>query len=630
MLTERERQVRRPSIPAGLGRALWTRLTSAAAMTRAEFAVAAAAIAVVAVVVFGSHAFNGGFLMDDWSNAAKSRYLASCCHVGQTGEGAGWPSQYKNMLNDGPAAYHLGLPVVVPVVHFMFGVHMGFHLLLAILLGAAMSLAAYVLMRALGLRPLHAGVIATLAMLFPWSDSLKLWAMAGFNQIAVVLWVVGLFAAFRGLRASSTARAVGWHALATAIYVTAILMYELVGGLVIASAAFYLLRRASWRQALVRLPVDVLTAYLALTYVKENTVPRPVLGVSESIDHARTIVDQAFTLLALAAMPFGQPARNIVVGLIAAALVAGLVALWRLPAADPARAAVRRWLIVAAAGIVVVGAGYITLAPAHYGAPLDLGIENRVNMVSAFGYVAIVYAAASISCVLLLGAWRRRPALAPAVALALSALIAIGYLARIDTDKDNYARAYNEGQLVLDGIGRATGGKPQQRLSDLRVRKCVVRGARRPGVRVDMGPDPGREGALPGPVTRRVPDHARRDVQVREGTHVPGERVRHRSRRGGAYRARVLRRRPDGTGRADRLEAGVRRHPGQVQARPSGQRRGLRALGRRARDPARVALRQEAEDLTWPALAWRRCAHRRSGARAQPSACADAPARRPR
>ena len=443
-----------------LARSVWSRLTSAGRLTRAEFAVCAAVLTLVGLAFFGSHAVNGGFLMDDWSNAAKSRYLASCCYVGQTGQGAGWPSQFHNMLGDGPAGYHLGLPVVVPVVHFVFGVHMGLHLLLAILLGVGMALAAYALMRAVGLEPLPAGVIAALALAFPWADSLRLWAMAGFNQIAVILWVVGVFAAFRGLRERSTVRAVAWHALALAIYVLAILMYELVGGLVIASVVFYLLRRASWRQALVRLPFDVVTAYLALTYVKNNTLPRPILSVSETIDHARQIAEQAFTLLALTAFPFGQPSRNIVVGLIVLALLAGLVAWWRLPEDDPVRGRVRRWLVVTAAGVAVVGAGYVTLAPAYYGTPLDVGIENRVNMVSAFGYVAIVYAAASIAG-LLIARDRRRPALAPALALGLAAVVAVGYFARVDTDKENYAAAYEEGQRVLDGISRATEGKPK-------------------------------------------------------------------------------------------------------------------------------------------------------------------------
>ena len=443
-----------------LARSVWSRLTSAGRLTRAEIAACAAVLTIVGLAYFGSHAVSGGFLMDDWSNAAKSRYLASCCHVGQTGEGAGWPSQFRNMLGDGPAGYHLGLPVVVPVVHFVFGVHMGLHLLLAIMLGVGMSLAAYALMRAVGLEPLPAGVIAALALAFPWADSLRLWAMAGFNQIAVILWVIGVFAAFRGLRAASPRHAVAWHALALAIYVLAILMYELVGGLVVASFVFYLLRRASWRQALVRLPSDVVVAYLALTYVKNNTLPRPILSVSETIEHAGQIAEQAFTVLALTAFPFGQPSRNIVVGLIVAALLAGVVA-WRRSPDAAVRDRARRWLVVAVAGIAVVAAGYLTLAPAFYGTPLDVGIENRLNMVSAFGYVAIVYAAASIAG-LLIATQRRRPRFAPALALGLSALIAIGYYARVDTDKENYAAAYEEGQRVLDGLSRATEGSPKE------------------------------------------------------------------------------------------------------------------------------------------------------------------------
>jgi hypothetical protein len=238
-------------------------------------------------------------------------------------------------------------------------------------------------------------------------------------------------------------------------------MYELAGGLVAASVVFYLLRGASLKQTASRLPFDAVTAYLALTYVKEHTLPRAVRNTEDAIDHAREIIDQGFTLLAGTAFPFGQPSRNIVCALIFATLAAGVVA-WRvLPAGDAMRRDIRRWLVTAATGAVVVLAGYVTLAPATYGAPLDVGIENRVNMVAAFGYIAIVYAAAMIAGHLLIGAWRRRPAHAPALALGLSALIAIGYLARLDADKERYAAAYNEGQRVLDGISRATNDNPK-------------------------------------------------------------------------------------------------------------------------------------------------------------------------
>ena len=62
---------------------------------RRELAIYALLLTVLGAMVYGSHVRAGGFLMDDWSNTAKTRYFASCCWLGQTGGGAGWPSQFS-------------------------------------------------------------------------------------------------------------------------------------------------------------------------------------------------------------------------------------------------------------------------------------------------------------------------------------------------------------------------------------------------------------------------------------------------------------------------------------------------------------------------------------------------------
>jgi hypothetical protein len=120
----------------------------------------------------------------------------------------------------------------------------------------------------------------------------------------------------------------------------------------------------------------------------------------------------------------------------------------------------RRWLTVAGAGVVVVVAGYVTLVPANYGTPLDGGIENRVNMIAAFGYIAIVYAAAMIAGTLLVRRLRRPPALAPLLALALALLMTAGFASRLDDDKKAYDASYAQQRQVLKSIGRAFGGRP--------------------------------------------------------------------------------------------------------------------------------------------------------------------------
>lgn len=458
---KRSRVMRRAAPSREATDRLRSRLVATGPLTRAELIACAALLTLLAAAVFGSHVLHGGFLMDDWSNAAKSKYLASCCGVGQTGQGLGWGAQFDTMLADGPAGYHLGLPVILPAVYFLFGIHMGLHLALAAMLGVAMSLGGFVLMRKLGMAPLHAGVIAALVLVFPYSDSTRLWAMASFNQVAVIIWMAGLFVALRGLRHDGR-RAALWHSAALAVYVLATLFYELAGGLVVLSVAFYLVR-GTWRQALVRWVPDMAAAFLALQYVKANTLPRPVLGFDQGAEHASYIGGQAVTLLTRTALPFGTPPRIVLAALIALPFVAAAITAFGAPDSDPLRAVMRRWLAVAGIGVVVVAAGYVTIVPAYYGAPLDAGIENRVNMISAFGYVAIVYSAAMIAGLYLVRRLDRPPRLAVALPLALSALMALGFVIRIGTDKGYYDQSFQQGQATLAGVQRAFGaaGPPE-------------------------------------------------------------------------------------------------------------------------------------------------------------------------
>jgi hypothetical protein len=117
----------------------------------------------------------------------------------------------------------------------------------------------------------------------------------------------------------------------------------------------------------------------------------------------------------------------------------------------------RRWLTVAGVGVATVFAGYLTLVPATYGQPLDGGIENRVNMISAFGYVAVAYSAAMIVGTLIVRRRRLGPALAPALALALAVVMAGGYLHKLGTDKTAYDASYAQQQRVLAAVGKTLG-----------------------------------------------------------------------------------------------------------------------------------------------------------------------------
>lgn len=190
----------------------------------------------------------------------------------------------RSLLLDGPAGYHVGLPVIIPVVFRVFGATLGPHLVLAVALGVAMSGCLYAVLRILRMPLLHAFAVATLVLVFPFSDSTRLWAMAGYNQLAVVLWLLGLLVALRGLTATGPRGAL-LHAGATILYVLGILVYELVAGVVLLSVVAYGLHslgsRSTRSRVLLRWLVGLVASGAALGVVLLVALPRTVRSAGE-------------------------------------------------------------------------------------------------------------------------------------------------------------------------------------------------------------------------------------------------------------------------------------------------------------------------------------------------------------
>ncbi|MDP9019798.1 MAG: hypothetical protein M3N25_03180 [Actinomycetota bacterium] len=420
-----------------------------------ELAIVVTVLAVLAALVYGTHVRDGGFIMDDWSNAAKTRFLAACCGTGATGQGSGYLAQVQNLLADGPAAYHIGLPVLIPFSFFAFRPAIAPHLALAVALGVLVSTCMYAVLRSFRVAPVHAALMAALVLVFPWSDSNRLWAMASYNQLAVVFWLVGLLVALRGLRRSGR-RAVLLHAVALVLYAAGIAVYELVAGAVLVTAAFYLHRDAggnvAWKGMALRWAADVAVTGVTLLAVVAVALPRFPIPWDERITFAGVVVDEALTLLGFAAVPFAQPSRWLLVAALVAVLLAGAVVRDRLPAQDPDRGRLGHWLAVAAAGVLVLGAGYALALLGGYGRPLSAGIENRVNLVSGAGYVMIIYASAAVAGHLAVRAARRPPAWATAVPVAAALVIGAGYVGLARESAAYYDRSFAEQMRVLRAV----------------------------------------------------------------------------------------------------------------------------------------------------------------------------------
>jgi hypothetical protein len=238
-------------------------------------------------------------------------------------------------------------------------------------------------------------VIAVLFMLFPPSDSTRLWGTSAHATLAVVLFLLGLVVALRGLRHSGF-RAALQHAGAVALYLLAISCHELVAPGVLSAFLLYRLKAGSWRPALVRWVPDVLALYLMIHFVTTSGTnpvqPQTPLGM---VIHAIQIAIQAFSVLSEALIPVGSPQPYIAVAAVLGVAAAALLVRWVLPAEDPARERLMRWILIGAAGVLAVGVAYLIFVPApSYGAyePLAVGVGKRVNVLAGAGFAIVAYA----------------------------------------------------------------------------------------------------------------------------------------------------------------------------------------------------------------------------------------------
>lgn len=404
-----------------------------------ETAACAVVLALAAAAVFGSHVLSAGFLQDDWDLQSQSRFAAR----------PGLWGAYEQAASMRFFDYRPVVSLVFATTHELFGTHVAAHLALAVAIGVLVSILLYCLLRVLGLEPVHAGPIALLTLLYPFSDTTRLWAAGGINNLGVVLCLVGALTALSGLRARG-GRAVALHAGAVSLYVLSVLTYQVAAPPAMLFGLVYSLR-APWRAVLPRWAIDAAAVALATAVVALNA-PRRIQTLDAQLEHALDIVGQCFSLLAWTAFPFGSP-QPIPAGVAALLVVlAALAALRRRTAGDPVRAELRRWLAVAGAGVLVIAAGYAIIAPANpFFVPLTPGTANRINGVPGLGFVMLVYALAMLLGVLALGA-RGRAAL-PAIALSL--VLAVGYVVRLRESEAAWAASWSIQRDVLAAVDRA-------------------------------------------------------------------------------------------------------------------------------------------------------------------------------
>ena len=435
------------------GRAAGDRLGSIAsasigsrALSAREVAACAGLLAVLGAAAFGSHVLNGGFYNDDWAYLVAYRYSDGGV-LGALGA--------FSWLSFRPVGV-----VYWPLLYAILGTQPSGYLAWTVALAVLLSSCLYALLRTLGMERLHAGIIAALVLLFPAADSTRLWLNASISSLGIVFYLLGTLIAVRGL---ATSRRRGWvfHAGAVCLYLLAIWTYEATAGPILLSLLLYRLRTA-WRPALARWLVDVAVIGASVVVLGSRSWHEPQ-ALSAQVGHAARIAREALSILTSAALPLGKPGTVATAALLAGLAAAGVV-VWRLlDERDPARGELRRWLAIAVAGGVALGAGYLAYVPADADvySPLRPGQHNRVNNLASIGYVTLVYSLVIVAGTLLFRGLSGRVAWGAAFALLAGCMIAFGYVQRLERHAAHWDRSARMQEQVLASVRGAVPRPPR-------------------------------------------------------------------------------------------------------------------------------------------------------------------------
>jgi MFS family permease len=385
-----------------------------------ELAGSVAAVVAVGSIAFGHHLRHGGFYYDDWAYVSAVRF-------------DGFWSLTHDLVN------HVipGRPVLallLPVPFALFGSNAALFLLLALVLTVLASASFFLFLRTVGLGPIHAGTIAVLSLVFPWSDAVRLWPTASMNNLAIVAYFTGTVVALSAV-SKTCRRAIPLHALAVLLYLLSVLVYEAAAAAIALSLVLYR-QRAPMRRALPHWLADVAAVVLSLSL--SLVLTSRVRHVGSARERWRDIPDFARDGLSILASSF-LPSSATVAAAKAIVLVVVMAFLaWALALArNPERRELRRWLRVTAGGVVGVAAGYFMFLGSGLH-PAYAGVDNRVNTFAGFAYAALVY-----SLVMMVGSVlaERHRRLARALVPIATLLVVGGFVQRVRADVDHYDQA---------------------------------------------------------------------------------------------------------------------------------------------------------------------------------------------
>jgi hypothetical protein len=423
--------------------------------TRREALLAGAGYVVLTVLVYARMVAGAGVLHDDWTFIEHYSTFAIHGPVGTAFAAVGTNG------GDRPVGFF-----ILGFLYRALGAHQAEYIVMLAIVALAVAWLLWRVLREVGCPSAPAFAIGGLSMLIPVSDAVRFWPAAASADIALALILAGLLAALTGTRKVGAA-SVLWHAGALVLYLASMLVYE--AGITLVPLLFLVYRaRTAWVQAIRRGAADWVAAGLVIIWSSAHTT-KSKDSSSGVMDRVHQIIDEGGQIYASMGTSLGFRTGQLRVALsfvhlvelaTVAVIVLAVVRMVRLPQGDALRGLLGRWLWLAAAGLVTVGAGHATLFAISGYSPLGAGIDNRVNVVAAVGYVLLTYSVLMLAALAV--SVRRFPTWWPVLAAVGIAVVMAGiYGRRLNEDESTYIDAHTEQQAVLATFRGAVSAPPR-------------------------------------------------------------------------------------------------------------------------------------------------------------------------
>jgi hypothetical protein len=417
------------------------RLPSGSALDIAAVLVFVAA----ALGIYGRYATKGGWFYDDWRMYSLLRdqhggffaELHACARSIPGGRGVA-------------CVYHAG-------EYSLFGGHRTYYQFAAIAFLVFDATLLYAIARQCRLPRPWAFLIGTALVLFPASDSARLWAVATLGQYALALVLGAILVALSALRRRGPS-ALALHLLSAALAVAAMATYEIALPLMALGGAVYYLRYRD-RRALKRWAVDIGLVILFLVYrtavvpVSSQTGLLEHRNGSQTIHRGEVLLEGAWSTWKFVYLPG-------TLGTIAlVSLAAVIVALLRVDSRGLASRAMP-WFVLFVFGLVLSAAGALVYLTANdLYVPQVSGTFNRLNVPGSLGYVAMAVAILGVAYEVLRTLKLSRPVATGLVALAVTGS-AIHQLGVSADHIRSWEASWSDQQQALAGYRAALRGAP--------------------------------------------------------------------------------------------------------------------------------------------------------------------------